>query len=161
MNNNKYYQERKLLGYSPQQMFRVVSDVKEYRKFVPWCQNSTVVKQSKDGNYMEAELEVGFQVFVETYTSKIRLNPPYEIQTHTGDSSLFSYLDSRWKLSAGPSPQSVWVDFEVDFEFKSVLYRQIASLFFDEVVKKMMSAFEGRCNELYGPTSIPQRNRMR
>lgn len=61
----KYYHERKLLGYSPEQMFAVVSNVEDYSEFVPWCQTSTVLYNSEDGTYLEAELEVGFQVFVE------------------------------------------------------------------------------------------------
>ena len=61
----KYYHERKLLGYSPEQMFAVVSNVENYSEFVPWCQTSTVLYKSEDGTYLEAELEVGFQVFVE------------------------------------------------------------------------------------------------
>lgn len=32
--------------------------------FVPWCERSTVL-QKRDDSYMEAELEVGFKVFVE------------------------------------------------------------------------------------------------
>ena len=59
----KYYHERKLLGYSQQQMYSVIANVGEYSEFVPWCQRSVVVKD--EGRYMEAELEVGFQIFVE------------------------------------------------------------------------------------------------
>jgi hypothetical protein len=44
--------------------------------------------------------------------------------------------------------------FYVDFAFKSPLYRHVASLFFEEVVEKMMGAFEGRCRKLYGPSSL-------
>jgi hypothetical protein len=51
----------------------------------------------------------------------------------------------------------VWLTFEVDFAFKSQLYRQLASLFFEEVVQRMMGAFEGRCGVLYGPSSLLQR----
>ncbi len=94
------------------------------------------------------------------YVSQVTLNAPHEVKTHTGDSTLFSHLDSSWKLSPGPSAQSVWVDFTVDFEFKSALYRNVASLFFEEVVKKMMNAFESRCNTLYGPTSLRRRRAM-
>lgn len=60
----KKYNERKLLGYSPQQLYDVVADVDNYSFFVPWCQRSTVLR--RDGNhYLEAELQVGFQVFIE------------------------------------------------------------------------------------------------
>lgn len=60
----KKYSERKLLGYSPQQMYDVVAAVENYHQFVPWCVRSTVLRRRGD-NYLEAELEVGFQIFVE------------------------------------------------------------------------------------------------
>lgn len=51
--------------WSQEQLCHVVADVKHYKHFVPWCQRSTVIKHSPDGKYMEAELEVGFQMLVE------------------------------------------------------------------------------------------------
>ncbi len=33
----------------------------------------------------------------------------------------------------GPTPHTTWLTFEVDFAFKSPLYRQVASIFFEEV----------------------------
>ena len=76
------------------------------------------------------------------------------VSSHVGESTLFSHLDSSWKFQPGPTPQSVWMTFHVDFAFKSPLYRHVASLFFEEVVEKMMGAFEGRCRKLYGPSSL-------
>lgn len=51
-------------SYSPEQLYAVVANVSDYNQFVPWCQKSTVLVSS-DPTYMEAEMEVGFQVFVE------------------------------------------------------------------------------------------------
>lgn len=50
--------------YSAEQLYDVVSNVGEYEQFVPWCERSTVLER-RDDTYMEAELEVGFKVFVE------------------------------------------------------------------------------------------------
>jgi ribosome-associated toxin RatA of RatAB toxin-antitoxin module len=49
-------------------MFAVVTAVEHYHKFVPWCQRSKILVRNKDHTYLEAELEVGFQVFSERYT---------------------------------------------------------------------------------------------
>lgn len=50
--------------YTPDQLYQVVSNVEEYDQFVPWCERSRVLER-RDDTYMEAELEVGFKVFVE------------------------------------------------------------------------------------------------
>ena len=91
------------------------------------------------------------------YVSKVTLEPYSLIRSQVGESTLFSHLDSTWRFVAGPTPTSVWLHFEIDFAFKSPLYRQVASLFFEEVVTRMMSAFEGRCAVLHGPSSLQRR----
>ncbi|KAF9282580.1 hypothetical protein BGZ68_005883 [Mortierella alpina] len=45
---------------------------------------------------------------------------------------------------------SVWVDFEIQFEFASPVHATMSSLFFDQVSKEMLSAFVKRAEVLYG-----------
>lgn len=78
------------------------------------------------------------------------MEPPGRIICRVDNSQLFFYLDNLWELRPGPTPQSCWVSLQVDFEFKNPLYRQVATLFLDEVVKRMIVAFEGRCRVLFG-----------
>lgn len=49
------------------------------------------------------------------------------------DSTLFDHLDTTWEFKSGPTPSTTWLNFSIDFAFKSPLYRHIAGVFFDEV----------------------------
>lgn len=49
------------MPYTPEQFFDVVADVDNYKKFVPFCVDSRVVKVIDEGT-MEADMSVGFKV---------------------------------------------------------------------------------------------------
>lgn len=50
--------------YTPEEIYDVVAAVEHYHEFVPWCVRS-VITARRPPNYLEAELEVGFQMFTE------------------------------------------------------------------------------------------------
>lgn len=152
--DSKAYNERRLIGYSPEQLYEVVSQVQHYHQFVPWCVGSNVLRRSPDNSYLEAELQIGFQMISERYTSRVKLQAPHLVTSSVANSALFHHLESTWRLAPGPSPHSTWLSFSVDFAFLNPLYANIAQLFFSEVVTRMMGAFEGRCKHLYGPPSF-------
>lgn len=151
---SKVYQERRLMGWPQEDVYRVISEVERYRQFVPWCVGSTVLRRRQDGAYLEAELAVGFQALSERYTSRVTLEAPRRVHSSVADSRLFDHLESTWRLSPGPRPGTTWLSFHVDFAFRSALHRHVADLFFDQVARRMMSAFEGRCAQLYGPSAL-------
>ncbi|KAL3732852.1 hypothetical protein ACJRO7_022381 [Eucalyptus globulus] len=146
----KVYEEKRVLGYSPEQLFDVVAAVDLYHGFVPWCQRSEILRNNPDGSF-DAELEIGFKFLVESYVSHVELTRPRYIKTTASDSSLFDHLINIWEFNPGPVPGSCSLYFLVDFKFQSPLYRQVASVFFKEVVGRLVSSFNERCRLIYGP----------
>ncbi|XP_061701638.1 coenzyme Q-binding protein COQ10 homolog, mitochondrial [Syngnathoides biaculeatus] len=144
------YAETRTVGYSPEQMFGLVSDVARYQQFVPWCKTSRVVGGGEGGDF-RAELVVGFPPVLERYTSDVTLIPNHQVRALCTDGTLFSHLETIWRFEPGhkDAPESCKVHFYVSFEFKSLLHSQLARLFFDEAVKQMVSAFELRAAALY------------
>lgn len=142
------------MAFSPSELFSVVADVDSYEEFVPWCRQSCVTRRLESGKY-EADLVVGFQMFREKYTSVVTVQEPCLVHSEAADSAVFHHLVTRWELKPGPNKTTSWVTFTIDFSFKNVIYAQTATLFFDQVVSKMISAFDKRCEQIFRAQKQP------
>ncbi|KAK1427413.1 hypothetical protein QVD17_16098 [Tagetes erecta] len=147
---SKVHEEKRIMGYSPEQLFAVVAAVDMYQDFLPWCQRSDIVQRHSDSSF-DAELEIGFKFFVESYVSHVQLVKPKMIKTTSSQSSLFDHLINIWEFNPGPVPGTCDLHFFVDFKFQSPLYSQMASMFFKEVNSRIVSSFNDRCRLIYGP----------
>lgn len=139
--------EQKILPYTPDQMFDLVAAVDEYKKFAPWCVASRIHKWEGD-HVFYADLIVGYKVFREKFSSKVILTPKEEITIEYQEGPLQN-LTNHWKFSKTPEGHCL-IDFSVEFEFKNGALQSLATMFFNEVVKRMINAFEKRAEQVYG-----------
>ncbi|KAL0912085.1 hypothetical protein M5K25_018033 [Dendrobium thyrsiflorum] len=147
---SKSHEERVVMGYTQEQLFNVVAAVDLYEDFLPWCQRSRIIRRNNDGSF-DAELEIGFKFLVESYVSHVELRKPTYIKTTALDTGLFDHLINIWEFNPGPVPGTCDLHFLVDFKFQSPLYRQVATMFFKEVVSRLVRSFSERCLRVYGP----------
>lgn len=153
-NTRREFKQKKLAGYSMEQLYAVVSDVEKYNTFVPFCKKSFVY--AKKPGSLKADLIIGFPPLNESYTSNVTLVRPSLVKAECVDGRLFNYLLTAWQFSPGLKdiPESCVIDFMVAFEFKSALHSQLSNLFFDQLVKQMEYAFIQEAGNRYGAPSI-------
>ena len=144
------HKENKILSYSSQQMYNLVSDVGSYPEFLPWCAAARVnsIIDVELDRVMSADLVISFKVFRERFCSEVRLSPKeYFIQTKYIDGP-FKYMNSTWQFN--DCMDGCTVTFFVDFEFKSIIFQGLIGLVFHDAMKRIVRAFEARADVLYG-----------
>ena len=139
------HEERRIIKHTPSNLFKLVSDVKRYPEFLPWCLGARVKNNRK--NNFEADLIIGFKIYKEIYSSEISLdNFNKKIIVNYKDGP-FEYLENYWVFK--DNKNGCEVQFMVDFKFKSIFLQTLMETLFSEAVRKMVGAFEKRANELY------------
>jgi coenzyme Q-binding protein COQ10 len=138
--------EKRVVPYAPGQLFDLVADVDRYPEFLPWCAGARVREQSE--THLVADLTIGFNVFRETFTSRVALDRPNAVHV-SYENGPFRYLNNHWKFH--PHERGCLVDFYVDFEFKSRLLQMAIGVVFNEATRLMVNAFIRRARTVYGP----------
>ena len=140
----------KTVNYSKDQMFDLVADIDRYDEFLPWCNNSKIINTSikDDIKIVIADLEIGYDQFVYTYRSEVKLHKDKsEINVRNLDGP-FKYLENNWKFVT-VNESECEIKFKIDFELNITLFDILMKRFFDLAFQKMVDAFISRANEIY------------
>jgi coenzyme Q-binding protein COQ10 len=148
--------EKRIVPYTPEQMFDLVAGIERYPEFLPWCLAARV--RSREGKTLVADLVIGFKMIRERYTSRVTLERPGRIDVEYLEGPL-KRLTNHWVFK--PHDGGSEVDFCVDFEFRSRLLQTLIGTLFYEALRRLVVAFEARAKKLYGPaaagTAAPER----
>jgi ribosome-associated toxin RatA of RatAB toxin-antitoxin module len=132
--------------YSAEQMFDLVNDVESYPRFLHWCRNARV--NSRQGNTVEATLEIGVLGFQQSFRTRNTLQRPERIGIELV-SGPFRRLRGEWKfVPANPSGADVALTlrFEVTLSPFGALFARV----FEELAAAQMGAFIERAGQVYG-----------
>lgn len=138
--------EKRVLPYTPEQLFDLVAEVEAYPEFLPWCLSIRVRKREE--NVITADMVIGFKIFRERFTTRVTLRRPGRIDV-TYTQGPFKYLNNHWLFEPHGDGGCI-IDFYVDFEFRTRLLQKAIGVVFNEAVRVMVSAYERRAKQLYG-----------
>lgn len=139
-----HHHQKRILPYTPKQMYDLVADVSKYQEFLPWCVGTRINWRKADS--LNADVLIGYKAIREIFTSTVTLTPYEAISVHY-ERGPFSKLQNYWTFVE--HPQGCEVEFFIDFEFRASLLNSIIKSFFEEAVKRMIDAFEKRAKVIY------------
>jgi len=138
--------EKRVLPYTPEQMFDLVAKIERYPEFLPWCVAARI--RSRENDIVVADLVIGFKMVRERFTSRVTLDRPRRIDVSYIEGPL-KYLNNHWHFHPHPSGGTE-IDFSVDFEFQSKMLQMLIGTLFHEALRRLVAAFEARAKQLYG-----------
>jgi ribosome-associated toxin RatA of RatAB toxin-antitoxin module len=138
-----------LIWYSPEEMYRLVTDVAQYPRFLPWCDHSSVLEQSESG--MLAEISISFSGIRQTFVTR---------NTHEEGKRVvlklvkgpFSNLDGEWNfLPIGDGSQRACrVELTLNYGFENATLGKLVGPVFDKIASSLVEAFVTRAQQVYG-----------
>jgi ribosome-associated toxin RatA of RatAB toxin-antitoxin module len=127
-------------------MFELVNDIERYPQFLHWCSGARV--DSRQGNMMEATLDIGVVGFQQSFKTRNTLTEPERIQIELV-SGPFRRLRGDWRfkdLEDGSSEVVLSLAFEVTSSPFGVVFSKV----FEELAGAQMTAFVDQAKKIYG-----------
>ena len=100
---------------------------------------------------MLADLDIGYGIFAETFSSHVTLSRPDRIDVVHARGP-FRHLENRWRFELREAGKCEVV-FEIDFEFRSRVLEHMIGAVFHRAFQKMVGSFESRAAEIYPESS--------
>lgn len=148
----KHVKKTVLLWYSPQEMYSLVAQVRDYPKFLPWCARAEVLEEHD--NVVIARLHLSYFGVSQAFTTR---------NSHTLDSSVvfelvdgpFSMLDGTWRFVpvpgfAGANAKACRIDFELRYTFANAAFEALISPVWGRIVNTLVDSFVKRAEQVYG-----------
>ena len=138
-----------LIWYSPEEMFRLVTDVARYPEFLPWCDHAQVKEVTPDG--MVAEIGLRLSGLHQSFTTRNTHVQGREVQMQLVDGP-FSKLSGGWTFHpvGDGSQRACKVELNLHYGFSSSTLSALVGPVFDKIASTLVDAFVQRAEKVYG-----------
>lgn len=145
----KNIQKSVLIWYSPEEMFRLVTDVARYPEFLPWCNQAQVLEADENG--MLADVGISMAGISQVFTTRNTHVAGREVHMKLVKGP-FSKLDGVWRFSpvGDGSQRACKVELSLDYGFSSATLAALVGPVFDRIAASLVDAFVKRAERIYG-----------
>lgn len=138
-----------LIWYSPEEMFRLVTDVARYPEFLPWCDHASIKETTADG--MVAEVGIGMAGLKQAFTTRNTHIEGRAVQMQLINGP-FSRLSGGWTFHpvGDGSQRACRVELDLQYGFSSGALSALVGPVFDKIAASLVDAFIQRAEQVYG-----------
>jgi len=135
-----------LVPYSAEQMFDLVADVDAYHEFLPWCEDSRILK--REGDVVEGCIQISKAGFEKTFTTRNHMQPSEMVEIRLIEGP-FRHLDGFWRFQA-LREDACKVSLDLNFEFSNKVLTLAFSKVFTQIANSLVDSFVQRARQVYG-----------
>ncbi len=138
-----------LIWYSAAEMFALVTDVASYPKFLPWCDQASVLEENTHG--MTAKVGISIAGLTQSFTTRNVHEKDRKVSLRLVDGP-FSSLDGHWDFHplGDGSQRACKVEFTLRYGFDNTALAAMVGPVFDKIAGSLVEAFVKRASQVYG-----------
>ncbi len=133
------------MPYSAEQMYQLVNQVDDYPKFLIWCSDASILKQTSD--QIIASVEINKSGFNQSFTTINTLTPNQRIDMKLKE-GMFKQLNGAWVFTR-LNDQACKIELSLNFSFSSKILDLAISPIFTSIANSQLEAFVARAKVVY------------
>ncbi len=133
------------MPYSAEQMYQLVNQVDDYPKFLNWCSDASILKQTSD--QIIASVEINKSGFNQSFTTINTLTPNQRIDMKLKE-GMFKQLNGAWVFTK-LNDQACKIELNLSFSFSSKILDLAISPIFTSIANSQLEALVARAKVVY------------
>ena len=148
----KHVKKSVLLWYTPREMYDLVTDVRAYPEFLPWCERAELLDQIDNG--VTARLHLQYFGVRQSFTTRNEHTPGRRVVLTLVDGP-FTALDGTWAFNPlppadGPDAKACKIEFDLRYSFAKGALDALVAPVFDRIANTFVDSFVKRAEQVYG-----------
>ena len=139
-----------LVPYPPEKIYNLVTDIKNYPKYLPWCANSSINEEMD--NTVSATVNIEY-LKVKTHFTTRNTNYPFEKIDMQLIDGPFKYLSGSWHFTR-LGDNGCKVEFFLHYKFSNIFIEKIIGPVFSYISKNIIDCFIKEAHKLYAKPII-------
>ena len=135
-----------IVEHEAAQLYALVEHIEAYPEFLPWCREAHVHERTAE--HTHAMLEVGLKGVAQAFTTENRNHPGEAIEMRLVKGP-FRRFSAAWRFTP-LGPQAAKIEFEMNYEFRSIALQRLLEPLFNHIADTMVDAFTRRARAIYG-----------